>query len=88
MGKDAQQVIPLFFEKEQLEKMVTVFKQQKPDLANSVTIEVVPLENIIATLQSSDDETLTKIRLVPSTESQEFVREKVSKQGGANQSGQ
>lgn len=84
MGKDAQQIIPLFFEKEQLEKMVTVFKQQKPDLANSVTIEVVPLENIIATLQSSDDETLTKIRLVPSTESQEFVREKVSEQGGAN----
>ena len=88
MGKDSQQVIPLFFEKEQLEKMVNLFKQQKPDLANSVTIEVVPLENIIATLQSSDDETLTKIRLVPSTESQEFVREKVSEQGGANQSGQ
>ena len=88
MGKDSEQIIPLFFEKEQLEKMVNLFKQQKPDLADTVTIEVVPLENIIATLKTSDDETLTKIRLVPSTESQEFVREKVSEQGGANQPGQ
>ncbi|MGK7936070.1 MAG: Tic22 family protein [Xenococcaceae cyanobacterium] len=85
MGKDSQQIIPLFFEKEQLEKMVNVFKQQKPDLAETVTIEVVPLENIIATLQSSDDETLTKIKLVPSSESQEFVREKAAEQGGGNQ---
>ena len=88
MGKDSQQVIPLFFEKDKLEEMVTLFKQQKPDLAKEVTIEVVPLENIIATLQSSNDETLNKIRLVPSSESQEFVKEKMTEQGGANQSGQ
>ena len=88
MGKDSQQVIPLFFEKEKLEEMVALFKEQKPDLANNVRIEVVPLENIIATLQSSDDETLTKIRLVPSSESQEFVKKKAAEQGGANQSGQ
>lgn len=84
MGKDSQQIIPLFFEKEQLEKMVALFKQQKPDLAKTVTVEVVPLENIIATLQSSDDETLNKIRFVPSSESQQFLREKVAEQGAKN----
>jgi hypothetical protein len=54
--------------------MVERFKQQKPDLASTVTIEVVPLEGVIATLQQSNDQMLDKILLVPSTESIEFLR--------------
>ena len=72
--KDSQQVIPFFFEKQQLENMVEKFKQQKPDVAANVNIEVVPLEGIIETLETSDDEMLNKIVLVPSTESLEFLQ--------------
>ncbi len=78
--KDSEQVIPFFFEKSQLENMVTKFKDQKPDLASSVNIEVVPLEGVIQTLQSSDDQTLAKIVLVPSTESLKFLQNSAASQ--------
>ena len=55
--------------------MVSKFKQQQPDLANTVNIEVVLLEVVIDTLQNSEDQTLNKIVLVPSTESIQFLRQ-------------
>ncbi|VEP13532.1 Tic22 family protein [Hyella patelloides LEGE 07179] len=73
--RDSQQVIPFFFEKQQLENMVEKFKTQKPDLATSVNIEVVPLEGVIQTLQTNDDPMLSKIVLVPSTESLQFLQQ-------------
>jgi Tic22-like family len=72
--RNNQQVIPFFFEKKQLEDLVSRFKQQKPDAASSITIEVVPLEGMIATLQKSNDKVLEKVVLVPSSESLEFLR--------------
>lgn len=77
--KDSQQVIPFFFEKKQLENMVSKFKQQQPDLANTVNIEVVLLEVVIDTLQNSNDQTLNKIVLVPSTESLQFLQQNAPK---------
>lgn len=78
--KDAQQVIPFFFEKQQLENMVEKFKTQKPDLAETVNIEVVPLEGVIQTLQTSEDQMLTKIVLVPSSESLQFLQQNAGTQ--------
>ena len=69
-----QQVIPFFFEREQLQQMIERFKEQKPELASTVDIEVVLLEGVIETLQSKDDELLNKVVLVPSQESIEFLR--------------
>ena len=86
--KDSQQVIPFFFEKQQLENMVTKFKAQKPELAETVNIEVIPLEGVIDTLQTSNDEMLNKIVLVPSSESIEFLKEKAAGQGETTPSGQ
>jgi hypothetical protein len=78
--QNSQQVIPFFFEKQQLENMVENFKTQEPDLAATVNIEVIPLENIIQTLQNNDDPMLSKIVLVPSTESIQFLQEAASEQ--------
>ena len=72
--RDSQQVIPFFFSKAQLEQMVAKFKEQKPDVADSVDIEVVPLEGVIETLETSEDETLEKIVLVPTEESIQFLQ--------------
>ena len=80
--KDAQQVIPFFFDKQQLEDMVTKFKEQKPEVAASVDIEVVPLEGVIETLETSEDKMLEKIVLVPSTESIEFLQNSSPQNGG------
>ncbi|MBW4647281.1 MAG: hypothetical protein KME06_01065 [Kastovskya adunca ATA6-11-RM4] len=67
-------VIPFFFDKEQLQTMVERFKQQQPNLASTVEIQAVPLEGVIATLQERNDQQLSRIVLVPSRESQEFLR--------------
>lgn len=74
--------IPFFFEKEQLQAMLERFKKEKPDLASTVKIEVVPLESMIATMQQSDDEMLSKIVLVPSQEALQFIRTSVQGQQG------
>ena len=71
--RDGQQVIPFFFEKSQLDNMVEKLKTQKPDLAPTVSIEVVSLEGVIQTLENSNDLMLSKIVLVPSTESLQFL---------------
>lgn len=80
--QNSQQVIPFFFEKKQLEQMVERFKQEKPDLASTVKIEVVPLESMIATLKDSDNEMLNKIVLWPSRESLEFLRSNSQNRSG------
>lgn len=69
-----QQIIPFFFEKEQLQVMVDRFKQQQPQLAATIKIQAVPLEGVIQTLQTKNDAQLNKIVLVPSKESIEFLR--------------
>lgn len=69
-----KQIIPFFFDKDQLQTMVDRFKQQKPDLASTVKVEAVPLEGIIYTLQTSNNQELNNIAIVPSKEALEFLR--------------
>ncbi|BFM40923.1 Tic22 family protein [Synechocystis sp. LKSZ1] len=72
--QNKEQVIPFFFEKKQITEMVERFKKDKPDLASTVSIDVVPLENVISTLQSSNDAMLKQIRIVPTEEALQFIR--------------
>jgi hypothetical protein len=69
-----EQIIPFFFEKQQLQVMVDRFKKEKPDMASTIKIEVVPLESMMATMKQSNDEMLTKIRLIPSEETIQFMQ--------------
>lgn len=76
-----KQIIPFFFDKEQLQAMVDRFKQQKPDLASTVKVEAVPLEGVMYTLQTSNNQELNNIVIVPSQEALSFLR---SAQGAAS----
>lgn len=69
-----EQVIPLFFKKEELQNMLERFKQQQPNLASTVDIQVVNLEGVLQTLQSSDNPQLNQIVLIPPQESIEYVQ--------------
>jgi hypothetical protein len=69
-----EQVIPVFFKKEDLQAMLDKFKQQQPDLAAKVQIKVVNLEGVIDTLQKGNDQELNQIVLVPPRETLEFIR--------------
>jgi nickel transport protein len=69
-----QQVIPFFFNKEELQTMLERFKKQQPSLASTVKIQVVNLEGVLKTLQTGKDQELNQIMLIPPRESIEFVR--------------
>ncbi len=75
-----EQVIPFFFEEKQIQEMVARFKKEKPDLASTIKIDVVALENVMGTLQKSDDKMLKNIRIVPSEESLKFIQTTIQSQ--------
>jgi nickel transport protein len=68
------QIIPLFFQKEELDNMLGRLGARQPDLAASVEIQVVNLQGVINLLRNSDDEQLNQIVLVPPRESIEYIR--------------
>ncbi|MDB9511033.1 hypothetical protein PN499_07550 [Kamptonema animale CS-326] len=69
-----EQVIPLFFNKEELQGMLERFKQQQPNIASSLKIEVVNLEAVLEAMRTDNDPFLSQIILVPPRESLEYVR--------------
>ena len=73
IDRNGRQVIPFFFNLEQSEELTTKFAQQQPESADTLTIEVVPLEGVIETLATSNDPLLEQIVLVPTEESLEFL---------------
>lgn len=72
--RNGQQIIPLFFEKQQLQQMVEQFKQDQPEEAASVTIDVITLQSMLQTLEERNDEQLKQVVLVPSQESLDFLQ--------------
>lgn len=72
--ENGRQVIPFFFDKEQLQVMVDRFKQQQPNLASTVKVEAVSLEGVIYTLQTSNNQELNSIQIIPSRESIQFLQ--------------
>ncbi|MBW4468051.1 MAG: hypothetical protein KME07_21710 [Pegethrix bostrychoides GSE-TBD4-15B] len=86
--QESGQVIPMFFEQSELEALLARLREVQPDMASGVQIEVVNLEGVIQTLQSSDNEELNRIVLVPSQESREFIRSLPGQGAGAGQPGQ
>ncbi|MGG6266379.1 Tic22 family protein [Leptolyngbya sp. AN03gr2] len=75
-----QSVIPMFFNKEDLQPLVERFKQQKPDLAATVDIQVFPLEGVMQAMQREKDPQLDKIVLIPPRETLEFVQRQQQQQ--------
>jgi len=69
-----QEVIPLFFNKEELQAMVERFKQQQPNVTAAIKIEVVNLESVLEALRTENDPFLSQLILIPPKESLEFVR--------------
>ncbi|MBE9117529.1 hypothetical protein IQ249_16645 [Lusitaniella coriacea LEGE 07157] len=87
--QNGKTVIPFFFEQQGLMQMVERFRREQPAQAANVQVKVVPLEAVIETLKTSNDQALTQIVLVPSQEALEFVRsvqEQVQQQNQSNRS--
>lgn len=84
INRNNQDIILFFFEKATALQMVEQYKKANPAEAATVKIDVVPLESVIAALQQSNDEALTKILLYPSQETINFIRANIN-QNAPNQ---
>ena len=72
--QNGQEVIPFFFDLVQLEETIAKLKEQQPEIADTISIEFVLLENVIETFETRDDEELEQIVLVPTNESRKFLQ--------------
>jgi nickel transport protein len=80
-----QSFIPMFFKKEELQALIDSFKQQQPNQAGSIEIQVLSLEGLMEVLQTKNEPQYNQIVLVPPRESIEFVRSLGQQRGNQNQ---
>lgn len=80
-----QQIIPVFFSREDAQNMLNQFKQQNPQQASNADIEVVNFEGVIQTLTSKNDQWLNQLMLIPPPEAREFLRSLQQQSGRQNQ---
>ncbi|HBE18769.1 MAG TPA: hypothetical protein DEG17_20280 [Cyanobacteria bacterium UBA11149] len=74
-GKNGdREVIPLFFEKEELQSNLQEITAQNPEIASKVSIEVITLEDVISTLKNDNDPVLEKFFLQPSREAVQYIQ--------------
>jgi hypothetical protein len=69
-----EEVIPMYFSEDELQAALAGLRESQPELAESVRIEVVPLDRLIENLRTSDNQELNQIYLVPPQESIEYIR--------------
>ncbi|MDY6936481.1 MAG: Tic22 family protein [Cyanobacteriota bacterium] len=69
-----EQLIPMFFNRTELESVLEQFKTQQPELAETVGIQVESLEGVIRMMETSDNPQLEQLVLVPPIETLEFLR--------------
>lgn len=69
-----QQVIPMFLSRQELQAMLDRLQQVQPQIARTISVQVVPLEGLIQTLQESNNQELNQILLIPPRDSIEFIR--------------
>ncbi len=68
------EVVPMFFSEPDLQQLVSRLAMEQPDLAASIEIQVINLEGLISTLETSDNGDLNQIILVPPRESLELLQ--------------
>lgn len=76
-----EQVIPMFFNRAELQSLLDRLREVQPDLASGVEVQVINLEGVIQTLQTSDNQELNRIILIPPQSSRDFVRSLQESQG-------
>ncbi len=76
------QVVPFFFNKEDLQGMLDKLKETNSNQIPNIEIDVVNLLQVIRTLKTKDDPQLNQVVLVPSRESVEYLRSLQSSQNG------
>lgn len=75
-----QEIIPVFFMQEDLEVLLSEIRESQPDLAGNLELHVIRLEDLIYTLETSDNSELQQIRLIPSSDTLRFLQQQAQQQ--------
>lgn len=68
-------VIPLYVDRESLENRLNQIRQQDANFAAMIKIRVMPLAQLIGLLETQDNDAVQKMRLIPTQESLEFLKQ-------------
>jgi Tic22-like family len=74
ISQNKRQVIPLFFDREQLQPYLDTFKKNNPTLAATAGVQVLSLETFLATLRTNNNPLYDKVVMMPSPAASESVR--------------
>jgi len=69
-----QEVIPLFFDKEQLQRNLDQLVANNPEASSKIEIQVMSLEYLISEMKNSDEPILEKFVLEPSPDAIQFLQ--------------
>jgi Tic22-like family len=70
LGSEKEQVVPLFFSKQDAQGLLGQVKPKFP----KADIQVIDVDGVIKTLQDKNDPWLNQVVLIPSPESREYIR--------------
>jgi hypothetical protein len=73
---NGQTVVPFFFSREDLDRMLAVYRERQPDVAGQAQVKVTTLDRVVSILEEGQatDDFVNRIRLIPSRESLEFIQ--------------
>jgi hypothetical protein len=79
VDSNGKKVIPLFFDREQLQPYIEKFKKERPDMAATAEIQVITLEGLISSLRTKSndsraDSLYAQVLLYPSREAIDYLR--------------
>lgn len=77
---NGETIFPMFFSRADLEVLLTELGERNPEARAAISIGVLPLEAMLIEMESSNDESLNQIRLLPDSE---IITEIQSQQSGS-----
>ena len=76
LEEDGRKVVPFFFSRADLDRMLETYQRQQPDVASQARVKVTSLDRVVSILEEgqSADEFINRIRLIPARESLAFIQ--------------
>lgn len=85
--RNGEKLIPLFLSREDLRNQVDRMKQQQPNIASTIDVQVLRLERVISELENSNESDLESLVFIPSRSSRDLIRSLQQQNQNQNQGG-
>jgi Tic22-like family len=73
-AQDKKRVVPIFFDKEQLQVVLDKFKKDQPNLAATTEIQVITLDGLLTQMRAKNEAFYSQIVIASPREMTEYVQ--------------